>query len=352
MSLEPTDPSPAADPPTGGIPWRRRLAALDALLSRLPWLLPALSFGAGWFSFAMVERGAGLARLVALLAIIGWPWLLIEPLVRRYLERRSGHRFAHFAINFVTQSLQQELLFFSLPLVLGATQADPGQIIFAGLTGLAALVSTIDPLYSRHIARRAPARLAFQIFCSWVAALVVLPIVVQLPLERALPLSLALVAVWMMLALPYLLAALPGRRQRTLWLMGLLAAPLLVWMLRDHIPAAGLSVREARIARSIEGLTPGPEVQTISAASLGEGVVAYAAIRAPMGLAQAVVFDWRHGDFSERIPAEIHGGSSSGWRTFSRKRVFPADALGRWTVDIRTPQGQLIERMRFTVVQN
>ena len=40
----------------------------------------------------------------------------------------------------------------------------------------------------------------------------------------------------------------------------------------------------------------------------------------------------------------------NGWRTFSRKRVFPQDALGRWTVDVRTPQGQLIERMRFTVV--
>lgn len=351
MSQQPANPTPDA-PSSAGFAWRRRIAAASALLGRLPWLLPALSFGAGWIGFALVERGVELARLVALLALIGWPWLLIEPLVRRYLERRGGHRFASFASNFVTQSLQQELLFFSLPLMFGATQPDPGQIAFAGLTGLAALVSTVDPIYERHVAAHAPARLAFQLYCSWVAALVVLPMVVGLPLERALPLSLALVAVWMIFALPYVLASVPGRRQRTGWLVGLLAAPLLVWTLRDHIPAAGLSTQEARIARSIEGLKPGPEVHTIPLSTLSEGVVAYARIRAPMGLAQEVVFDWRHNGYSEPIPAKIHGGSANGWRTWSRKRVFPRDALGHWTVDVRTPQGQLIERMRFTVVKD
>lgn len=349
MSQEPTE-SPTTTASTAGFVWRRRLAAASVLLERLPWLVPVLSFGAGWIGFALVERGAGLARLVALLALIGWPWLLMEPLVRRLLEQRGGHRFASFASNFITQSLQQELLFFSLPLMIGATQPDPGQIVFAGLAGLAALISTIDPIYERHIAKHAPARLAFQLYCSWVAALVVLPMVVGLPLERALPLSLAVVAVWMIFALPFVLATVPGRRQRTGWLVGLLAAPLLMWMLRDHIPAAGLSTQEARIARSIEGLKPGPEVQTIPLSTLGEGVVAYARIRAPMGLAQEVVFDWRHNGSSEPITARIHGGTGNGWRTFSRKRVFPQDALGQWTVDVRTPQGQLIERMRFTVV--
>jgi hypothetical protein len=51
----------------------------------------------------------------------------------------------------------------------------------------------------------------------------------------------------------------------------------------------------------------------------------------------------------ERIPAEIHGGNTNGWRTWSRKQRFPENSQGRWTVDVTTPQGQLLKRMYFEV---
>ena len=61
------------------------MSRIEALLSRLHWLVPALSFGSGGLSFVMVKRGDTLARVIALLALLGWFWLLVEPLVRRYL---------------------------------------------------------------------------------------------------------------------------------------------------------------------------------------------------------------------------------------------------------------------------
>ena len=67
-----------------------------------------------------------------MLALLGWFWLLVEPWVRRWLERRR-RRVGNFVVNFVSQSLQQELLFFSLPFLLGATQWDIGQIAFTSL---------------------------------------------------------------------------------------------------------------------------------------------------------------------------------------------------------------------------
>jgi hypothetical protein len=124
-----------------------------------------------------------------------------------------------------------------------------------------------------------------------------------------------------------------------------------LWQLRGHLPAAGLAVTEARITRSIDGLTPGAAVDAVAASELAQGVIAFAAIRAPAGLAQEVVFEWRHGQYSERIAAEIHGGSQSGWRTYSRKQVFPSDAPGKWSVDVLTPQGQLLKRMNFHVTR-
>ena len=46
----------------------------------------------------------------------------------------------------------------------------------------------------------------------------------------------------------------------------------------------------------------------------------------------------------------VEGGRREGFRTFSRKTAFPADPVGRWTVDVMTGHGQLIGRVRFRVV--
>ena len=55
------------------------LRRLFGIANRLPWLVPAISFAAGWLGFLLVRRGEDLARLVALLALLGWFWLLLEP---------------------------------------------------------------------------------------------------------------------------------------------------------------------------------------------------------------------------------------------------------------------------------
>ena len=47
----------------------------------------------------------------------------------------------------------------------------------------------------------------------------------------------------------------------------------------------------------------------------------------------------------------VEGGRREGYRTFSRKTAFPADSVGRWTVDVMTASGQLIGRLRFRVVE-
>jgi predicted membrane channel-forming protein YqfA (hemolysin III family) len=325
--------------------WLRRL---KVFLDRFPWVLPGASFAAGWLGFLFVQRGEALAAIVALLALAGWPWLLIEPFVRRWLERRRPG-VGNWIVNFISQSLQQELLFFSLPFVLGASQPDAGHVVFVVVLAAAALVSTLDPVYEKWIAAHAAARLLFHGYCTWIAALIVLPIVSRLPVERALSVSIFVVLVWAILSLPQALIALQTWRRRVVWLAAIVVLPVLVWQFRSQIPAAGLAVTEARITQSIEELTPGPEVRRLSSTQLGEGLIAFAAIRAPTGLLQTVVFQWRHGREVENIVETIRGGRQQGWRTWSRKQIFPAEPAGSWTVDILTPQGQLLKRLRFTV---
>ena len=324
------------------------LRRLFGLAHRFPWLLQALSFVAGWLGFLLVQRGQELARIIALLSLLGWFWLLLEPWVRRRLERRR-QRVGNFVVNFISQSLQQELLFFSLPFLIGSTQRDAGQIAFTGLVGAAAMVTTIDPVYERIIATRAARRMAFHAFCSWIAALVVLPMVLLLPLERTLPISLLAVGGWLLLTLPLSLYSLPRWRTRIVWVAGMIGVPLLLWELRAQVPAAGLSVTDARVTQTVDGLTPGTPVRRVRQDELSQGVVAFAAIRAPAGLSQQVIFEWRHNDERERISVEIEGGRGDGYRAYARKHVFPVDSVGLWTVDVLTPQAQLLQRLRFVV---
>jgi hypothetical protein len=321
---------------------------IENLLKRFPWFLPAVSFATGWLSFVLVKRGDALARLVALLALLGWLWLLVEPLVRRYLELRKPG-VGKFVANFLSQSLQQEMLFFSLPLLLGATQPHAGQIVFTAIALTAAALTTLDPLYERYIAARAATRLAFHAYCSLIAAVVVLPMVVRLPLEQALPISLLGVGIWLLLTAPMSLRSLHRPRFKALWLVSSAVAPFLFWTLRSQVPAAGLVVTSALVTHTIAELEPGPAIRSLPQAELQLGMVAFAAIRAPSGMSQGVVFEWHHRDESERITAEIQGGRAAGWRTYSRKQAFPQDARGRWTVDILTPQRQLLKRLSFVV---
>ena len=335
---------PASDPPESS----RALTRIAHLVERVPWLIPAISFISGVIGFAMVKRGANLARIIAVIALVGWVWLLIEPLVRRALERRRSG-IGKFVSNFLTQSLQQEMLFFALPFLLGAMQRDVGQIAFVAIAAAGALLTALDPLYERWIAARAATRLLFHAYCSLIAAVVVVPMVVHLSLERAIPFSLAAVGVWLLLTAPMSLRSLRSTRRKIEWIACSLIAPALIWLLRAHIPAAGLAVTQSAITQSIEELTPGPAVKSLSAQDLDSGVIAFVAIRAPSGVAQSVIFEWRHADERERISSEIRGGNESGWRTYSRKQRFPADSKGRWVVDVLTPQGQLLKRMQFVV---
>jgi hypothetical protein len=328
--------------------WAGRIRRLMGLHHRYPWLLPLVSFIGGWIGFALVNRGEAFARAIALLALLGWFWLLVEPWIRRRLERRRP-KMGKFVVNFVSQSLQQELLFFSLPFLIGATQRDLGQIAFTALVAVAALVSTVDPVYERVVAKRAVRRLLFHAYCSWLSALIVLPMVLSLPVERALPLSVIAVTLWLLLTLPLSVRSLKHLVTRAIWVAGVVALPFALWQIRAQVPPAGLAVTSARITQTIDGMNPGDAVHDLKRADLERGVVAFAAIRAPAGLSQKVIFEWHHNGEFERMAATIHGGNADGYRIFSRKQLFPEDAAGVWIVDILTPQAQLLRRLRFTV---
>lgn len=323
----------------------------QVFLQRHPWLLPLLSFGFGWASFVLVQRGEHLARAIAGLAVIGWPWLLAEELLGSWLVKRTGGRLSTGLLHFITQSLQLEMLFFALPFLIGATHGDPGQIVFTGLAAVATLICTLDPVYARRVAGDNLVHVVFHAFCSFLTGLVLLPIVFTLPLEAALPLAWTLTGVMLLASLPRLLAGSHSIWMRLLRLGAMTGLLLGLWAARAHIPPAGLWVPQSLITQTIsDDLVPGDELTQVPAQQLDQGLVAFVAVRAPHGLSQSVTFEWRHqGVLQDRISAEIRGGREQGFRLYSRKRNFPAEPSGAWTVDLLTPQGQRISRLQFRV---
>lgn len=330
--------------------WSAPLARVLAVFNRHRWLLPLLSFAVGWISFALIQRGEHLARWIAIVTLIGWLVLLAEEFLGGLITRLTRGRLNQNVLHFATQSLQQEIFFFALPFLLAATPLAAGQIAFTSLVALAALASTIDPLYNARIANAATRRILFHAFCSFLAALVVLPLALQWPMEQAIDLALAFTILLTLLSAPRLLRGTTVLRG-LLRLGGVALALGALWMGRSFIPPAGLQVKQARITAQVsEALVPGDPLQTLTSAQLAQGVSAFVAVHAPQGLSQDVRFDWsQNGRTVDQITGTIRGGRDAGYRTYSRKLYFPTDPRGDWTVDLRTAGGQLICRLHFRV---
>lgn len=339
-------------PPQSGSPRDGRFQRFLGLLDRLPWLLPTASFAVGWIGFFLFHRGENLARAIAVIALLGWIWLFAENLLGGWLVKLSRGRLSIAAVRFVTQQIQQEILFFALPFLFGATQLDAGQILFLAAAIAVSVLITIDPIYLHKIAPHAGLSSVLHAYCTLIAALVVLPVALHLPLDQALPMSLLITGLSLLASLPRMLLAVEGWNRRLLGCTVLAAVLGLLWMFRSWIPPAGLWVREARVTDRIEDLDPGSPIRRFTTEALNvQGALAFVAVRAPTGLSQAVAFEWRQdGELIDRIPAQISGGREAGFRTYSRKEQFPADPRGDWQVNLVTPDGQLIARMRFEVL--
>lgn len=85
----------------------------------------------------------------------------------------------------------------------------------------------------------------------------------------------------------------------------------------------------------------------------GDPLYAYTAIFSPGALNVDVVHEWQYlngeGKWvtATRIPLYISGGRANGFRVYSTKSVFTP---GFWRVDVKTPAGQIIGRLKFEII--
>ncbi|MDH1680698.1 DUF2914 domain-containing protein [Pseudomonas chengduensis] len=330
-----------------------RIPTLIALLRRYPGLVALFGFCSGVASFLLVDRQAYLAKVLGVVLLVSWVWLILENLLRERIARRFGFELPLPLLRYGTQMIHQESLFFVLPFFFITTTWNSGQLLFSGLLAIAALASITDPIYYRWLAPRRWLLLIFHSLALFAVMLTALPIIFHLSTPQSYRIALLIAT---LLALP----SLPGLIGFTGWrrIVLLAALPLAMasagWLARAWVPPATLWLTEVAISDRFDGeqRTPGESLQQISPEQLrDDGLYAYTSINAPRGLNERIYHVWQHnGREVDRIALDINGGRKEGYRAWTHKLNFPASPEGRWQVRVVTEAGQMIGVLRFDVV--
>lgn len=330
-----------------------RIPTLIALLRRYPGLVALFGFCSGVASFLLVDRQAYLAKVLGVVLLVSWVWLILENLLRERIARRFGFELPLPLLRYGTQMIHQESLFFVLPFFFITTTWNSGQLLFSGLLAIAALASITDPIYYRWLAPRRWLLLIFHSLALFAVMLTALPIIFHLSTPQSYRIALLIAT---LLALP----SLPGLIGFTGWrrIVLLAALPLAMasagWVARAWVPPATLWLTEVAISDRFDGeqRTPGESQQQISPEQLrDDGLYAYTSINAPRGLNERIYHVWQHnGREVDRIALDINGGRKEGYRAWTHKLNFPASPEGRWQVRVVTEAGQMIGVLRFDVV--
>jgi hypothetical protein len=336
---------------------KSRLSPLFELILRLirryPGTVALFGFCSGIASFVLVERQAGLAKVIAAVMLVSWLWLMLENSLRAGLERRFGWKVPPPLLRYVTQMVHQESLFFIIPFYVITTTWNSGQAVFTVMLGVAALISLVDPLYYKWLAPRRWVYLGFHALTLFAVLLTALPIIFHLSTPQS---YLWALCIAVLLALPSISGLFPTWNWRSL--LGVLALTAVVgaagWMGRTWVPPATLWLTDATVTMTLDNASrePGDRLRQLTNNELhANGLYAFSAISAPRGLKERIYHEWLHnGRLVDRIALDINGGREAGYRAWTHKRNFPRQAEGRWRVRVVTEAGQMIGMLRFEVV--
>ena len=318
------------------------------------WGISFASLAGGLLTLFVFRRG--LPRVSWIVGYLLLLWLLVAMLVQvrdtlAGSEKRT-HRLVLTATEYTIQTLYHGVLLFLLPAYWAAATLSSPNAIFLAVLIVLALLATFDPWYQALVHPRPWAGYIFFLVAMFGALNLALPLI-GVP-----PFAALLIAAWLaVVALTPAVCRARGWRWRT----GVIVTSLVGFVVASAaglrpivIPPAPLFVAQGGLGWTVATIDSlEPIAGAIHAADLRErGLVAHTAIYAPAGLRQAVEHVWRQDGHALDVVrlTPVQGGRREGFRTFSRKTAFPADPVGRWTVDVMTGHGQLIGRVRFRVV--
>ena len=318
------------------------------------WPVSIVSLALGLAALFVFRRGLPHVRWIIGYLLLLWLLVAVVFQVRDTLaaSERRAHRFVLTATEYAIQTLYHGVLLFLLPAYYAAATLTSVNAVFVAVLVALAVLATFDPWYRAIVHPRPWLGHGFLLISMFGALNVALPLVGVPPFTALL----ASAGVSVVALTPAVCRAREWR-----WFTGLavttvagLAAAAAAGHWCAVIPPAPMFLARARlawIAGTVDSLEP--VAGAVRVTELRErGLEAHTAIYAPAGLRQPVEHVWRReGRVVDVVRLlTVEGGRREGYRTFSRKTAFPPDAVGAWSVDVTTAAGQLIGRLRFSVV--
>lgn len=326
---------------------------------KLWWIHSLYALALGLFVVMFARKGFAHARW--LVASLGGAWLLLLIAFRVFGSggardakvQTRGAKVRYFVVTYALKNLYQGMLFFLLPFYWQTTSFDSPNRWFIAILGGCALASTLDVVFD-HIVMRWRS-LASVLYAVTLFGCLNLVVPALLPETRTL----------------YTLVAAAGASAFALWtfhvsarafqdvLSALFAILLLLggvaafaagaYELRRAIPPVPMFVRHAAVGPDV--LPDGRLKMEVTRlhASLVDQMIAVTEVDVPGGEGDRLVHVWRKDDkIVVRLVPE-----RAGTRLTSRlsRDDLPAELAGKWTVDVRTQDDQIVGRARFRVIE-
>ncbi|BCS33151.1 hypothetical protein TBR22_A23780 [Luteitalea sp. TBR-22] len=328
--------------------WEGATGWLEAHETQLWWLhsLWALAFGIGvmWLG----SRNVAYLRIAVIHVGFIWVTSMALPfIVRGGGLSRTWRLRAQLVINYLNKNFYQQLLFFILPVYWLSTTTGSRNVLFVVLLATAALLSTMDLVYDRHVAMRRVLTALFFAFSVFAGAAAALPILWQIRSAQALWMAAGIAALG---ATTLIMSEKRIDWQRTWFAGGLIVLGLflIVEYGRPFIPPAPLRIQAAAFGTQVD-MRNGPQIRKVIAATPSDPrgqVYVVTAIHAPSGLHDRVRHVWYLGDQAIKRSRwyDVDGGRKEGYRLWTPLSLSPDLAGKALHVDVETEGGQLIGR--------
>ncbi len=327
---------------------------------KLWWVHSLYALGLGVSVVTFAQKGFDHVRWLAV--TLGVTWLLVVLFFRAF-DRPSRvptgsapAKLRFYVMTYVLKNLYQGMLFFLLPFYWKAATVGAPNFWFVLVLGAIALVSTIDIVFDRVLMRVRLVGSAFHAVTLFGCMNLVIPAL--LPNTRTLwtllsAAALTVVAFW---TIHMRLGLLKDKRYVALLAASIPAGVAATYALRVAIPPVPMHLSSAAVGPSL--LADGRlamEVSTLHASALKD-LIAVTDVVVPGGKGDQLVHVWRRAGIAVfRAPetmTRVRGpfGSVRLRSTVDEARL-PADAIGSWSVDVETDDGQLVGRVPFSVVE-
>ena len=352
---------------------RARIRAFSNKYAKVLWWAHsayALTLGISVVVFA--QKGFEHARMLAV--SIGAAWLLLLLLFRlfgtesttqnasaAFVEQGSKPRvdvraLRFFAMTYLLKNLYQGMLFFLLPFYWKASTLDSINVIFVGVLGVFALLSTLDVVFDRVLMKVRILGGLFHGFTLFACLNLVVPALIsETPVLVSLLASVA-IAVLSFFSLHLPLAALRNGKGAALLVLALGMSLGLAYAGRSAIPPVPMYLAHAAVGPQV--MANGRlamEVKTLDA-SVVTRLVAVTDVALPSGKGDRLVHVWRRNGHaiqrSDESTSRVAGPDHSvRLRSTLDQSDLPKALAGNWSVDVETEDGQLVGRTKFAVTE-